>query len=185
MRSTASFESTLYAFPGSEEVKRPSEFIPVAPPEIVATLPEGKCEVVYGVADGESANALVQLRGEPLRPGDEVPRRWLEVLGGDALPTVEAGSGRRELADWIASPSNPLTARVMVNRVWQHHFGTGLVSTPNDFGARAPPSHPELLDWLATRFIESGWSIKELHRLIMNSSAYRMSAGRSPLTLRD
>ena len=81
---------------------------------------------------------------------------------------------RRILADWIASPTNPLTARVMVNRIWQGHFGSGLVLTPSDFGNNGmKPTHPELLDWLATEFIRSGWSIKHMHRLIVLSKAYR------------
>jgi hypothetical protein len=83
---------------------------------------------------------------------------------------------RRALADWIASPANPMTARVMVNRIWQGHFGTGLVETPSDFGRNgAKPSHPELLDWLASEFVRSGWSVKHMHRLIVLSAAYRQS----------
>lgn len=86
-----------------------------------------------------------------------------------------------ELAGWITDPGNPLTARVFVNRVWHHHFGRGLVPTPNDFGRQGrPPSHPELLDWLAVRFRESGYSIKALHRLILSSRTYRQSSTRSP-----
>src|SRR5207247_1426896 len=87
------------------------------------------------------------------------------------------GSGRLELARAIASPENPLTARVIVNRIWLHHFGAGLVRTPSDFGLRSdPPTHPELLDWLARRFIADGWSFKKCHRLILTSSAYRQSS---------
>jgi hypothetical protein len=105
------------------------------------------------------------------------PRGFLTVLGGQTVLPDEKGSGRRALADWLTDPSNPLTARVIVNRIWQHHFGKGIVQTPNDFGVRGKaPTHPELLDWLATRFIEYGWSIKSMHRLIMLSRAYQMSA---------
>ena len=87
------------------------------------------------------------------------------------------GSGRLELAQAIADPANPLTARVMVNRVWMHHFGAGLVRTPSDFGTRAePPSHPQLLDWLAARFVADGWSLKKLHRQIMLSAAYQQTS---------
>src|SRR5262249_21702233 len=95
-------------------------------------------------------------------------------------------SGRRRvLADWIASPDNPLTARALVNRIWQHHFGRGLVRSPSDFGYRgAPPTHPELLDWLAGEFIARGWSLKAMHRLIVTSSAYRMSSRPDPAALR-
>ncbi len=114
-------------------------------------------------------------RGNPLTKADEVPRQFLSTFGKQAPFTK--GSGRLELANAIADPRNPLTARVMVNRVWQHHFGRGLVATPSDFGSRADaPSHPELLDWLALRFIDSGWSLKELHREIMLSEAYRRTS---------
>ena len=94
-------------------------------------------------------------------------------------PNDGAGSGRRRaLAEWITSPDNPLTARVIVNRIWQWHFGRGIVPTPSNFGKMGiPPSHPELLDWLAIEFIRGGWSIKQMHRLIMNSETYRMASG--------
>jgi hypothetical protein len=125
---------------------------------------------------------VVFRRGSPSQPGPEVPRRFIEVLSGPDRRPFAQGNGRLELARAIASPDNPLTARVMVNRIWQHHFGTGLVKTPSDFGLRAEaPSHPELLDWLALRFVESGWSLKALHRLIVSSEAYqRASAGQDP-----
>src|SRR5262249_19294146 len=116
-------------------------------------------------------------RGNPAVRGEEVPRRFLEALSGPERVSFGEGSGRLELARAIASPDNPLTARVLVNRVWLHHFGTGLVSTPSDFGLRGePPSHPELLDWLACRFMAEGWSIKQIHRLIMLSATYRQSS---------
>ena len=135
-------------------------------------------QVAYAVSDPEAgANAKLHVRGDPERLGDEVPRGFLTVLGGQTLPTAEKGSGRRELAEWIASPTNPLTARVMVNRIWEYHFGRGLVTTPNDFGARGQaPTHPELLDFLARRFIESGWSIKAMHRLILLSHMWQMAS---------
>ncbi len=117
----------------------------------------------------------VFVRGNPLTKGDAVPRQFLSLFG-DARPFAR-GSGRLELAHAITSPANPLTARVMVNRIWQHHFGRGLVSTPSDFGKQGSlPSHPELLDWLAQRFIDSGWSIKAMHRLIMLSQTYQQSS---------
>jgi hypothetical protein len=98
------------------------------------------------------------------------------VLGGQTLPPDATGSGRLELARWIADPKNPLTARVMVNRVWHYHFGKGIVPTPSDFGRQGqPPTHPELLDYLATRFVESGWSVKAMHRLVMLSRTYQLS----------
>jgi hypothetical protein len=122
-------------------------------------------------------NACVQIKGDPDHPGREVPRRFLTVLGGQAIPAGAAGSGRRELADWVADPKNPLTARVMVNRIWQHHFGRGIVRTPANFGTLGErPTHPELLDHLASRFVEAGWSVKAMHRLVMLSRAYQMSS---------
>ncbi len=137
--------------------------------------PIAMSEMVYGAMDKEKpSDTPIQLRGDILRLGDVVPRRNLEVLGGENL--TGPGSGRRELAQWLTRPTNPLTARVMVNRIWQQHFGRGIVSTENDFGARGQrPSHPELLDWLASRFIESGWSIKSMHRMIMESASYQQS----------
>ena len=132
--------------------------------------------VAYGVAEGSPTNSRLQLRGEPHRLSDAVPRRNLEVLGGEVVP-ASSGSGRLELANWITRPTNPLTARVFVNRVWQWHFGEGLVTTPSDFGSRGEqPTHPELLDWLAGEFIASGWSVKSLHRLIMSSRTYQLSS---------
>ncbi|MCZ6598451.1 MAG: PSD1 and planctomycete cytochrome C domain-containing protein [Planctomycetota bacterium] len=129
----------------------------------------------------------VLIRGRAAARGQEVVPRFVPVLCADDEASVpelsEPGpdavsSGRRRaLAEWIVDPAHPLTARVMVNRVWQGHFGRGLVPTPNDFGSTgAPPTHPELLDWLAAELGARGWSIKELHRLIMRSAAYRMSS---------
>jgi len=117
----------------------------------------------------------VFIRGSPLTKGDAVPRQFLSLFGPQKPFTQ--GSGRLELAQAIADPRNPLTARVMVNRIWQHHFGRGLVSTSSDFGKQGTaPSHPELLDWLAQRFIDSGWSIKAMHRLIMLSETYQQAS---------
>ncbi|MCZ2341366.1 MAG: PSD1 and planctomycete cytochrome C domain-containing protein [Bacteroidales bacterium] len=133
--------------------------------------------VAYAVSEGKPMNVRVQLRGEPDRLGAEVPRRFLSVLGGDPVPANEPGSGRLQLAEWITRPTNPLTARVFVNRVWQGHFGRGLVATASDFGLRgSPPSHPELLDHLTARFMASGWSTKSLHRWILLSNVYQQSS---------
>ncbi|MCB9952417.1 MAG: PSD1 domain-containing protein [Planctomycetaceae bacterium] len=116
-------------------------------------------------------------RGNPVNFGDDVPRQFLKVVSGDVRKPFSQGSGRLELAEAIASPNNPLTARVIVNRVWTQHFGEGLVRTPSDFGLRAqPPSHPELLDWLATWFVENDWSLKKLHRLILLSNTFQQSS---------
>jgi hypothetical protein len=123
------------------------------------------------------ANSRVFIRGNPGRLGDEAPRQFVTILSGETQEPFTHGSGRLDLARAIASPENPLTARVMVNRVWLHHFGTGLVATPDDFGLRSdPPSHPELLDYLARKFIEHDWSLKNLHRVMMLSSIYQQKS---------
>ncbi len=123
----------------------------------------------------------VFLRGNQDRAGPPVPRRFLAVLSPAERRPFTDGSGRRELAEAIASRENPLTARVLVNRVWMHHFGTGLVRTASDFGARSdPPTHPALLDWLASTFMEEGWSIKKLHRMILLSNVYQQASVARP-----
>ena len=119
----------------------------------------------------------VFVRGNPNNPGALAPPRFLSCLGGGDDKVFRNGSGRLELAQAIIDPANPLAARVIVNRVWMHHFGFGIVRTPSDFGFRGdPPTHPELLDYLAVKFVESGWSLKKLHRLIMTSAAYRQAS---------
>ncbi len=128
--------------------------------------------------DGPLFSPHVFLRGNSNSSGEAVPRRFLSVLsdvdGGKPFPH---GSGRLDLAHAIASPKNPLTPRVMINRIWQHHFGSGLVRTTSDFGVRGdPPTHPELLDWLAARFVAEGWSVKKMHKLIVCSAAYRQQS---------
>jgi hypothetical protein len=135
-------------------------------------------DTAYAVAEGNKiANAHLQVKGDPKKLGDEVARRFPTVFGGQTLPADEQGSGRMALAAWIADARNPLTARVMVNRVWQHHFGRGLASTPSDFGRQGQPAtHPELLDHLAWRLIDSGWSIKAMHRLVMSSRTYQLGS---------
>ncbi len=123
----------------------------------------------------------ILIRGNPGRPGEQVPRRFLAAVSFEERKPFSQGSGRLELARAIASPTNPLTARVIVNRVWQHHFGEGLVRSPGDFGVRGQaPTHPELLDHLATRFIQNGWSLKWLHRVLMNSATYAQSGDDRP-----
>jgi hypothetical protein len=137
-------------------------------------------ESAYAVMEGDPHDVKIQHYGDPKDLGPEVRRGFLQVLGGSALPAGVKGSGRLELADWIASPDNPLTARVMVNRIWQGHFGRGIVPTPNDFGTRGvAPSDAALLDYLAWKFIDSGWSIKAMHREILLSHAYRLSSASS------
>ncbi|MEZ6054140.1 MAG: DUF1553 domain-containing protein, partial [Planctomycetaceae bacterium] len=145
--------------------------------ELKKLLEDGPCAMAYGVTEGTPHNVRMQMRGEPDQPGDEIPRGFIKVLGGNPLGPEVTGSGRLELAQWLTSPENPLTARVMMNRIWQYHFGKGLVNTPNDFGVRGiPPTHPEMLDYLATQFIQSGWSVKAMHRMIMLSATYQESS---------
>jgi Protein of unknown function (DUF1553)/Protein of unknown function (DUF1549)/Planctomycete cytochrome C len=128
---------------------------------------------------------FVLLRGEPGRRGDRVPRQFLSLLSGDDREPFKEGSGRRELAEAITDPKNPLTTRVLVNRVWARYFGRGLVDSLDDFGLRSsPPSHPELLDYLATSFIENGWSLKWLHHTIVTSKTYQQSSMTSEAALR-
>ncbi len=145
--------------------------------ELEAKLSHGPVAMAYGVAEGTPHAARIQIRGEPEKTGAEVPRGFIRVLGNASLPAEVSGSGRLELAHWITRPDNPLTARVMMNRVWQSHFGRGLVATPNDFGARSePPTHPELLDHLAAQFTRSGWSLKAMHRLILLSATWQQAS---------
>ena len=144
--------------------------------------PQLAAPVAYAVVDGEAKNTRLQKRGEPTELGDEIPRKFLDVLGGQTLKDGKS-SGRKELAEWLTSPTNPLTARVFVNRVWQWHFGRGLVTTPNDFGARGTqPTHPELLDQLALEFLQSGWNINGLHRRILLSATYQMASSEASAT---
>jgi hypothetical protein len=133
------------------------------------------------LAPGKPAKTFVLRRGEYSMPGEEVEPGFPEVLGA-----VPSGSRRSALAEWIASPKNALTARVMANRIWQHHFGRGIVPSPSEFGPRGQaPTHPELLDWLASEFAARGWSLKSMHRLILTSETYRQSSVSASSSLRD
>jgi hypothetical protein len=155
------FQSTRYPFPGCEGKTTPTDVMPG----------------LYAVAEGDAKDARIHRGGDPGRAGPAIGRRFPTILGGQSLPASVTGSGRLHLARWLTDPRNPLTARVMVNRIWQHHFGAGLVRTPNDFGTRGTaPTHPELLDYLANRFVDSGWSVKEMHRLIVRSRTYRQAS---------
>jgi hypothetical protein len=196
------FDSTRYPFPGSEENKRSKDFMPLLPPAEVDALLKRPgvspktppaIERAYAVTEGKPHNARIHKRGDPTNLGPEVPRRFVQILGGQMLPPGTSGSGRLQLAEWLASRDNPLTARVLVNRLWQHHFGEGLVRTPGNFGKQGrPPTHPELLDYLAARFVapsplplspagergrgEGGWSIKAMHRQILLSRTYQLAS---------
>jgi hypothetical protein len=131
-----------------------------------------------GTTEGKPVDIPLLRRGNHLTPGPVVPRRFPVILAGEsqaALPKDR--SGRLELARWLTGPTHPLTARVMVNRVWRWHFGTGIVRTVDNFGLIGEkPTHPELLDWLASSFVDDGWSLKKLHRRIMLSATYQMSS---------
>jgi len=117
----------------------------------------------------------VFLHGDYHNPGESVAKQFPIVLAGESQPRVK-GSGRLEMAQWLTSPDNPLPSRVMVNRIWQWHFGEALMRTPNNWGKMGEkPTHPELLDYLAKQFVANGWSIKAMHRQIMLSSTYQMS----------
>jgi uncharacterized protein DUF1553/uncharacterized protein DUF1549/cytochrome c len=146
--------------------------------------PEDFISVLTEPADKVPVTYLFH-RGDPKQPKEAIPPGILSVLGPAELPSKDPGlmtSGRRlAYARWLTSSTNPLVARVLVNRVWQHHFGRGLVGTPSDFGVMGErPSHPELLDWLASDFVEHGWRLKRLHKLIMISTAYRQSSRHDP-----
>jgi hypothetical protein len=145
--------------------------------ELSWTLP-GAPRRAMALADRPNpANSHVLIRGNPNNPGVEVPRRFLEVLSDSTSAPLTNGSGRLDLAHAIASPKNPLTARVYVNRLWLHHFGQGLVDTPGDFGVRTQePTQRPLLDFLAASLIENGWSTKAVHRLILLSATYQQSS---------
>jgi hypothetical protein len=142
--------------------------------------------LAMGVADGATRDCAIRIKGEPNQTGDTPMRGDVQLPGLPKLPAIgEKESGRLELAQWIASPSNPLTARVAVNRVWLHLFGRGLVPSVDDFGLTGEkPTHPELLDHLAARFIEGGWSEKKLIRAIMLSRTYRESSASDPARMK-
>jgi hypothetical protein len=149
-----------------------------------ATSPAAPARAMVLVDNAQPVNPRIFRRGNPNSPGDAVPRQFLAVLSGPQRKPFTKGSGRLELAESIANPANPLTARVMVNRVWAWHFGGGLVRTPSDFGLRSdPPSNPALLDFLAASFVEGGWSLKKLHRLMMLSSTYQQASDENPAYL--
>ncbi len=182
--STADYYALAGVFASTEYVEAP--LVPadeVAAAEKKLSAEERKRKVrpkypfVHALKDAASPrNLRVHVRGSPESLGDEAPRRFLEILRGNVAP-FQQGSGRRELAESIASADNPLTARVMVNRVWQQHFGRGLVRTASNFGLLGErPTHPELLDYLAARFVASGWSLKALHREIVLSATYQQAS---------
>lgn len=160
----------------SDEVKAELQTLRQELKVLTETKPE--MPTAMGVTDGEIVDTQVHLRGSHLTLGDVVPRRFPQVLASVDQPSLpKEMSGRLEFARWLTSGEHPLTARVMVNRIWHGHFGKGLVGTVDNFGLQGDlPSHPELLDWLAIHFVEAGWSLKSMHRLIMTSDAYQTSS---------
>ena len=143
-----------------------AELEKIAPPAL---------EIAHALHDTASDDMKIALRGNLLKTGDVAPRRFLRIVSGAEPTRFTKGSGREELAATIIDPQNPLTVRVFVNRIWQHHFGAGLVRTPSNFGTLGEgPTHPELLDWLASEFVANGWSLKLLHRQIMSSATYQL-----------
>jgi hypothetical protein len=135
----------------------------------------------YSVSDGRPHDVAIQMAGDPGKPGSVVPRGAISFLSTSPLTIPANSSGRRELADWIASPDHPLTSRVIVNRLWQHHFGRGIVATSSNFGVSGSmPSHPELLDYLANQLIRNQWSLKSIHRMILTSRTWRLSSDDNP-----
>lgn len=167
-----------------EGVKRTQRYIEMAAHEIDeldftnAAAPE-RAMVLEDLMQGHDSPLFI--RGDPGDKGPLVPRRFLQVLSGPYRPVYTAGSGRLELAEAIANKNNPMTARVMINRIWQYQFGQGFVPTPDDFGMMSePPSHPELLDYLAVNFMTNGWSVKKIQRLIMLSAVYQESSDDNP-----
>ncbi len=151
--------------------------------ELESTHPGVPARVNALVDVARARDYPVLLRGEAQNHGDVVPRRFLEILSADPKrrPEWRNGSGRVELANAIIDPKNPLTARVIANRLWQEHWGRGLVATPDDLGnMSSPPTHPELLDWIAATFVEGGWSLKQLHRTMVLSATYQQASSTNP-----
>ena len=134
-----------------------------------------------GVEEGTPEEARILIRGNVASKGAVVPRQFLQIIAGENQTPIQQGTGRLEMAQWLTSPDHPLTARVIANRIWQNHFGEGIVRTPNNYGRTGEvPTHPELLDFLARRFMQSGWSFKAMHRMLLLSSSYQMSSQITP-----
>ena len=191
------FEQTLAI--STKAIKERFESFSSKAGPIQEQIKEAKAELkpepgIHALVDmgGEPSTSYLLLRGDALTPGRPVEHGVPAVLATHIEPyKVESpwpgadSSGRRlALARWLTQPNHPLTARVMVNRIWMRHFGRGIVATPDNFGRKGePPSHPELLDWLATEFVRSGWSVKHMHRLMMTSTACRQDSRKSEKVL--
>jgi len=179
------FASTQYPFAGAEEVRKQTKFASLISPKQMREKqasqdkedPLAGIPTAYAVGELKPVDVPIQTNGNPHTSSGVTARRGIpKILDADPLAIPSGTSGRLELAHWLTSKGNFLTARVMANRIWQNHFGKSIVPTPSDYGFRgSPPTHPELLDWLANALIESGWSIKSLHRSIMLSNTYQLS----------
>jgi hypothetical protein len=187
------FSTHILANVGPKTNGPPMLRIPLVPPAEVEASKKTKAAIPYangaqegGVPGSPHAgthDVRIHIRGRYDRLGPLVPRRFPEIVAGREQKPITNASGRLDLARWLTRPDHPLTARVLVNRIWQYHFGEGIVRTPSNFGKLGrPPTHPELLDWLALEFVRSGWSIKHMHRLIMLSAAYQQSSEAVPET---
>jgi hypothetical protein len=190
------FSTHILANVGPKTDGPPMLRVPLLPAAEVKASKNSKATVPYangaqegGVPGSPHAgthDVRIHIRGRYDRLGPLVPRRFPEIVAGREQKPITHGSGRLDFARWLTRPDHPLTARVMVNRIWQHHFGEGIVRTPSNFGKLGrPPTHPGLLDWLALEFVQSGWSIKQMHRLMMLSAAYQQSSEAIPETLKN
>lgn len=170
---------TLFSVSIKEELARLTKELT----ELEQGIPE--LPSAMGVTENEVVDVALHLRGNPSKLGDVVPRRTPSAISGVTPPTFSKDqSGRLQLAKWLTEPNHPMTARVLVNRVWRWHLGTGIVRSTDNFGVLGEaPTHPELLNWLAQRFVSEGWSIKSLHRLILNSATYQQSSVASEATV--
>jgi len=177
--TTERLRDTVMQWP--REFRSRPRFVFDAINELELTNPAAPAHAMVVEDSPAPADSPIFIHGQAEVRGEVVPRRFLEILSGSKRPVFTEGSGRLELARAIASKSNPLTARVLVNRVWMHLFGEGLVPTPDNLGVQSErPSHPELLDWLASAFMESGWSQKKLIRFIVLSNIYQQSSEENP-----
>jgi hypothetical protein len=186
VRKILNDEKGVFAIPKDAEAGYPTEIQSALKVDreqlqaLEAALP--KFPETMAVSDQKPENLKIHIRGSHLSLGAEVPRQFPQILVGDSPASLPLDhSGRLDLANWLANPEHPLTSRVIVNRVWQWHFGAGLVRTPDNFGRLGErPTHPQLLDWLARRFTEQGWSLKALHRMLILSSTYQQSTHYNP-----
>ncbi len=176
------FNSTLYPHAGTEHQKERADFVPISvSDDLKARFDSPLAWAVQDKKDKEVGDTHVLLGGDRWKKGAFVKRGFLSVFTPDPAQIPSGQSGRLQFARWLVSNSNPLTPRVLVNRLWAYHFGCGLVPTTSSFGKQAPPpSHPELLDWLATDFVTNGWSIKHMHKQMLLSATYQLSSDREP-----